>query len=57
MEMELSQKEKLFKTMDRIEELKTTLSMVGLNNDEVLELENLEVRKMQQWSDWKDPQD
>lgn len=44
-------KEKLFKTIDRIQELKNKFS---LSEIEELELRNLEVIKMQQWSDWKD---
>ena len=49
--MELTPKEKLFKTMDRIDELKNKIS---LSEKEELELRNLEVIKMKQWSDWKD---
>ena len=47
----MNAKEKLFKTMDRIDELKNKIS---LSEIEELELRNLEVIKMQQWSDWKD---
>lgn len=47
-------KEKLFKTMDRIEQIK---SNPFRSEKEDLELEHLEVIKMQQWSDWKDPND
>ena len=50
--MEMTPKEKLFKTMDRIEELKN--SPFELSEKEELELRNLEVLKMEQWSDWKD---
>tara|TARA_R110002124_G_scaffold215409_1_gene381359 strand:+ start:68 stop:214 length:147 start_codon:yes stop_codon:yes gene_type:complete len=45
-------KEKLFKVMDRIDELKSNL--LDLNNEEQNELENLEVKKMEYWSEWKD---
>ena len=44
-------KERLFKIMDRIQELKTPFE---LNSAEKLELENLEVLKMNAWSAWKD---
>lgn len=47
-------KEKLFKTMERIDELRNVL--FGLTEEEELELRNLEVFKMQYYSDWKDPQ-
>ena len=46
-------KEKLFKTMDRIEELKKIPSDF-MSEKEDLELRNLEVLKMQYYSDWKD---
>lgn len=48
-------KEKLFATMDRIEELKKVPSMIGLSRDEEIELANLEEAKMNYWSEWKDP--
>jgi hypothetical protein len=50
--MKMTPKEKLFKTMDRIDELKNT--PFELSESEKLELRNLQVIKMQQWSDWKD---
>ena len=46
-------KEKLFKTVDRIDELKKIPSDL-ISESEELELRNLEVIKMQQWSEWKD---
>lgn len=46
-------KEKLFKTMDRIEELKK-IPTEFMSKEEDLELRNLEVLKMKYWSDWKD---
>lgn len=46
-------KEKLFKTMDRIEELKT-IPAVFMSEEEELELRNLEVLKMKYYSEWKD---
>lgn len=46
-------KENLFKTMDRIEELKK-IPADFMSEKEELELSNLEVLKMQYWSDWKD---
>ena len=45
--------EKLFKTMDRIDELKKIPSDL-ISESEELELRNLEVIKMQQWSECKD---
>jgi hypothetical protein len=50
--MEMTPKQKLFKTMDRIDELKKM--PFELSESEQLELRNLEVIKMQQYSDWKD---
>lgn len=47
----MSSKEELFKVMDRIDELKNLLQMT---QTEEFELRNLEVRKMQLYSDWKD---
>ena len=47
----MTPKEKLFKTLDRIEELKLLLV---LSEDEKIELRHLEAIKMQQWSNWKD---
>jgi len=47
----MNAKEKLFKTIYRIDELKKKIS---LSESEELELRNLEVVKMQQWSEWKD---
>lgn len=44
-------KERLFKIMDRIDEIKNKFS---LSNEEKLELENLEILKMSAWSAWKD---
>lgn len=46
-------KEKLFKTIDRIEELKK-IPAIFMSEEEALELRNLEVLKMQYYSDWKD---
>lgn len=46
-------KEKLFKTMDRIDELKNIPSDF-MSKEEDLELRNLEVLKMKYYSDWKD---
>ena len=46
-------KEKLFKTIDRIEELKK-IPLEFMSKEEDLELRNLEVLKMQYYSDWKD---
>ena len=46
-------KEKLFKTINRIDELKK-IPFDFISESEELELRNLEVIKMQQWSDWKD---
>lgn len=43
----MTAKEELFKTLDRIEELKLLLV---LSEDEKIELRHLEVIKMQQWS-------
>ena len=48
----MTAKEKLFKTMDRIDYLKSKL--MDLTEDEELELRNLEVKQMQYWSEWKD---
>ena len=50
--VEMTPKEKLFKTMDRIDELKK--SHIELSEAEQIELRHLEVIKMEQWSDWKD---
>ena len=49
----MNAKEKLFKTVDRIDELKKIPSDL-ISESEELELRNLEVIKMQQWSEWKD---
>lgn len=49
----MNAKEKLFKIVDRIDELKKIPSDLISENEE-LELRNLEVIKMQQWSEWKD---
>lgn len=46
-------KEKFFKTIDRIEELKN-IPADFMSEKEELELRNLEVLKMQYWSEWKD---
>lgn len=46
-------KEKLFKTMERIEELKN-IPAIFMSQEEDLELRNLEVLKMKYYSDWKD---
>lgn len=46
-------KEKLFKVIDKIKDLKSIPESLITDNDK-LELENLEVKKMQLWSDWKD---
>jgi len=46
-------KEKLFKTMDRIEELKK-IPIYFMSEEEDLELRNLEVLKMKYYSEWKD---
>ena len=46
-------KEKLFKVMDRIEELKNIPSDL-MSEKEEFELRNLEVLKMDYWSEWKD---
>lgn len=48
----MTAKEKLFKAMDRIDELKSKLQ--NLTDKELNELDNLEVKKMQYWSEWKD---
>lgn len=45
-------KERLFKIMDDIEYLK---KKGELSFEEELTLRNLEVQKMDAWSDWKDP--
>ena len=49
----MNAKEKLFKTVYRIDELKKIPSDL-ISESEELELRNLEVIKMQQWSEWKD---
>ena len=49
----MNAKEKLFKIVDRIEELKKIPSDL-ISESEELELRNLEVIKMQQWFEWKD---
>ena len=49
----MNAKEKLFKIVDRIDELKKIQSDL-ISESEELELRNLEVIKMQQWSEWKD---
>ena len=49
----MNAKEKLFKTVDRIDELKKIPSDL-ISESEELELRNLEVIKMQQWSECKD---
>ena len=46
-------KEKLFKVMDRIDELKKIPSEM-FSEEDSLELRNLEVEKMNLWSEWKD---
>ena len=48
----MTSKEKLFKTMDKIEQIKNI--PIALTENEQLELRNLEVKKMQYWSEWKD---
>ena len=50
----MTQKEELFKTIDRIEELKK-LPCDFISESEKLELRSLEVIQMHQWSEWKDP--
>lgn len=48
-------KEKLFKATDRITELKLLRDLFGeLSEEQDLELRNLEVKKMQYYSEWKD---
>lgn len=47
----MTPKEKLFEIVDRIEEIKSTPS---LTDELQFELRNLEVQKMQAYSDWKD---
>ena len=47
-------KKKLFACIDRIEELKNLTAFGKLTDEEDLELRNLEVKKMQYYSDWKD---
>ena len=49
----MNAKEKLFKTMDRIDELKK-IPAIFMTPEEDLELRNLEVLKMQYYSDWND---
>lgn len=48
----MTAKEKLYKTMERIDELKS--SLMDLTPNEENELKNLEVRAMHYWSEWKD---
>ena len=48
----MTAKEKLFKVMDKIDVLKSNL--LELTNEEQNELENLEVKQMKYWSEWKD---
>jgi len=48
----MTAKEKLFKVMDKIDVLKSNL--LELTNEEQNELENLEVKQMEYWSEWKD---
>jgi len=48
----MTPKERLFKTMDRIDKLKSKI--MDLTDSEELELRNLEVKLMQYWSEWKD---
>lgn len=45
-------KERLFAIMDRIEDIKTQPEIIS--NPMPFELENLEVKKMDAYSDWKD---
>lgn len=49
----MTPKEKLFKIMDRIKEIKS-LPSIFLTQELQFELRNLEVKKMQAYSDWKD---
>jgi len=48
----MTAKEKLFKVIDKIDVLKSNL--LELTNEEQNELENLEVKQMEYWSEWKD---
>ena len=54
MEVQLSVKDQLFNVLDRILALKTKAILSNLSDSEELELRNLEVKKMQLWSEWKD---
>lgn len=47
-------KEKCFAAIDRIEEIKKLDSIFGSTHESEIELANLEVLKMQSYSDWKD---
>ena len=46
-------KEKLFKTIERIEQINNTPFLISENKKK--ELENLHELKMIYWSEWKDP--
>ena len=49
----MTREEKLLKTIDKIEELKSNLLELTPKLRKEYK-ENLEVKKMQSWSDWKD---
>ena len=49
----MNAKEKLFIVMDEIKELEL-IPYDLMTEKEKLELQNLEVKKMQYWSEWKD---
>jgi hypothetical protein len=44
-------REHIWKIHDRIKELETTKSLIGLTNEEDLELRFLEVKLMNEWAD------
>ena len=48
----MTAKEKLYKTMDRIDELKS--GILDLTIEEEAELKHLEIMKDKYWSEWKD---
>lgn len=48
-------KERLFKIMDEIAVLDQRKKLQGLTEEEEIRLANLEVDKMNAYSDWKDP--
>lgn len=47
-------KQRMFACMDRIKELKEFGGLIPLGYEDKLELDNLEVLKMNSWSEWKD---